>query len=65
MKSDDEFEPTAEEIAAEKEEEPLMMQNAHRWDHFLEYVNEVHLPLAPLVQGRYRRLSQDESTQSF
>lgn len=36
--SDDEYEPTDEEIAAEEEEEPLMMANATAWDHFLEYI---------------------------
>ena len=35
---DDEYEPTAEEIAAEEEEEPLMMANATAWDNFLEYI---------------------------
>ena len=38
MESDDEYEPTAEELAAEEEEEPLMMKNAEVWDNFLEYI---------------------------
>lgn len=36
----DEFEPTEEEVAAEENEEPLMMADADRWDRFLEFVRE-------------------------
>eukprot|EP00965_Chrysotila_dentata_P011376 371562-Pleurochrysis_carterae.AAC.2 len=47
MEVDDEYEPTEAEIADEEAEEPLMMQNAHHWDLFLEYVKEVQTPWAP------------------
>eukprot|EP00965_Chrysotila_dentata_P194334 6176313-Pleurochrysis_carterae.AAC.2 len=47
MDVDGEFDPTEEEIAAEEDEEPLMMQNAQHWDLFLEYVREVQSPWAP------------------
>ena len=36
---DDEYEPNEEELTAEEEEEPLMMQNAARWENFIEYVD--------------------------
>ena len=35
---DDPYAPTAEEIAAEEQEEPLMMLNADRWQRFLDLV---------------------------
>ena len=38
MDYDEEFDPTEEEIAAEEQEEPLMMTNAEAWDNFLAYV---------------------------
>ena len=41
---DDDYAPSAEEIAAEEQEEPLMMSNAGAWDDFLEYVKLVQDP---------------------
>ena len=41
MAFDDEYAPTAEEIAAEEKLEPLMMLNAQRWDDFLDYVRDM------------------------
>ena len=43
---DDEYAPSPEEIAAEEEEEPLMMQNAEAWDDFLDYVNLLQMDWA-------------------
>ena len=48
MDDDDEYTPTEEEIAEEEAEEPLMMQNAACWDHFLDYVRAIS---APCPQG--------------
>ena len=39
-----EFEPTAEEVAAEEAEEPLMMSNADKWDQFLAWVRSQQEP---------------------
>jgi hypothetical protein len=39
MELDDEYAPTDEEIAAEEQAEPLMMENAARWDRFLTLVS--------------------------
>ena len=44
MEDDDEYEPTAEEIATEEDLEPLMMQNAARWDRFIAYVRATQAP---------------------
>ena len=44
MDHDDEYEPTEEELEQEKREEPLMMQNADRWDRFLDLVRSIHVP---------------------
>jgi hypothetical protein len=44
MEYDPEYAPTAEEIAQEEEEEPLMMQNAACWDHFLQLVRKTQEP---------------------
>ena len=41
---DDEYATTPEEIAAEEKEEPLMLQNAARWDNFLALVRSIHVP---------------------
>ena len=38
MDDDDEYSPTAEDIEREEQEEPLMMQNAGRWDTFFALV---------------------------
>ena len=38
---DDEYNPSAEDIAEEEEEEPLLMANAGAWDNFLAYVHLV------------------------
>ena len=38
MDDDDEYAPTADDIAREEVEEPLMMQNAGRWDRFFALV---------------------------
>ena len=37
--SGDEFEPTAEEVAAEAAHAPLLCVNADRWDRFLSWVS--------------------------
>eukprot|EP00966_Prymnesium_polylepis_P118936 2749017-Prymnesium_polylepis.1 len=44
MDHDGEYAPTEEEIEQEEKEEPLMMQNAARWDRFLELVRSIHVP---------------------
>ena len=38
MEEDDAYAPSADDIAEEEKEEPLMMQNADRWDHFFALV---------------------------
>ena len=48
MEYDEEYSPTAEEIAQEKKEEPLMIKNAERWDHFFDLVRGMQ---APWTQG--------------
>ena len=42
--SDDEFEPSAAEIAAEANKEPLVLLNASRWDRFLAWVRDIEVP---------------------
>lgn len=42
--SGDEFEPTAEEVAAETSELPLLQLNAERWDTFLKWVAGIETP---------------------
>lgn len=42
--SDDEFEPTEEEIAAEAARAPLIALNADRWDRFLSWTREIEQP---------------------
>jgi len=44
MDDDDEYEPTAEEVAQEEPEEPVMMQDAARWDRFLALVDTLQAP---------------------
>eukprot|EP00966_Prymnesium_polylepis_P044118 1022938-Prymnesium_polylepis.1 len=44
LEEDDEYAPTAEELEQEEREEPLMMQNAARWDRFLDLVRAIHEP---------------------
>ena len=44
MEYDEEYAPTAAEIAQEKKEEPLMIKNAERWDHFLDLVRGMQAP---------------------
>jgi len=44
MDDDDEYEPTAEEVAQEEAEVPIMMQNAARWDRFLRLVRMLQAP---------------------
>jgi hypothetical protein len=44
LEEDDEYAPTAEELEQEEREEPIMMQNAARWDHFLDLVRAIHEP---------------------
>ena len=39
--SDDDFEPTEEEVAEEAARTPLLAQNALRWDQFLEWVRDI------------------------
>ena len=39
--SDDEFDPTAEQVAAEVAREPLIVLNASRWDRFLAWVRHI------------------------
>jgi len=41
---DDDFEPTAEEVAAEAGLPSLLEDNARRWDEFLEWVRGIELP---------------------
>ena len=43
---EDEYLPSTEELAAEEEEEPLMMQNASRWENFIAYVDMYLSPWA-------------------
>ena len=50
MESDDEYEPTAEDMEAEEEEEPLMMSNAEAWDNFLDYIRLSQAPWAPPLE---------------
>ena len=57
MEFDPEYAPTEEQIEQEDMEEPLIMANASRWDHFLDLVREMQ---APWPQGEpdtdeYRR----------
>ena len=40
----DEFAPTEEEIAAERDEEPDMMLHADMWDRFLAWVRAIQAP---------------------
>ena len=44
MEDDDEYAPTDEQVAAEEALEPLMMENAARWDRFLAYVRAISAP---------------------
>ena len=44
MEEDDEYSPTAEDVEQEEQEEPLMMQNAEAWDHFIDLVRETSRP---------------------
>lgn len=44
MDEDDEFAPTADELAAEEEAEPDMMRHAQKWDNFLEFVWLIEKP---------------------
>ena len=65
--SDDEYAVTEEEIAAEENEEALMLQNATRWDNFLGYVE---LDSRPWPQGEadsdeYRKGRAVDSFNSF
>ena len=39
LEADDDLNVTADEIAAEEEEEPMMMTHAKYWDNFLDLVN--------------------------
>ena len=48
MEFDSEYAPTASDIEEEEKEEPLMMQNATRWDNFF---NLVRASQAPWPQG--------------
>ena len=41
MDLDDEYAPTDAEIQHEEEEEPLMLNNAERWDRFLDLVRQL------------------------
>ena len=43
---DDEYEATDEDLDAEAQVEPVMMQNADRWENFLEYVDLYMKPWA-------------------
>ena len=38
MDFDEVYAPTEEEVAAEEDEEPLMMANAQRWDNFIALI---------------------------
>ena len=42
--SGDEFEPTADEIAAQAAREPLVRVKADRWDHFLSWARDIEVP---------------------
>ena len=53
--SDDEFAPTAEQIAAEKAREPLLFKNASRWDRFLDWVRGIETPWGEDTDA-YRRM---------
>ena len=44
--SGDEFEPTAEEVAADAAHAPLLCVNADRWDRFLSWVRDIEQPWA-------------------
>ena len=50
MDDDDEYAPTPEEVAQEENEEPLMMRNADRWQHFLDLVASRSVPWPQGVQ---------------
>eukprot|EP00965_Chrysotila_dentata_P108007 3567289-Pleurochrysis_carterae.AAC.1 len=42
---DDEYAPSAEDLSAEEEEEPLMMANAAHWDRFFAFGKAIQRPL--------------------
>jgi hypothetical protein len=44
MDDDDEYSPTEEDVEREEELEPIMMQNAARWDHFFALVESISRP---------------------
>ena len=46
LEEDDELSLTAEELAAEEEEEPEMQRHAGYWDNFLDLVRETQRPWA-------------------
>ena len=46
LEADDELNVTEEEIAAEEDDEPTMMQNAKYWDDFNALVEEAQKPWA-------------------
>ena len=51
---DDEFAPSAEQIAAEECEEPEMMRHADMWDHYLEWVRAIQAPWDESDTDSYR-----------
>jgi hypothetical protein len=53
--SDDEFAPTAEEVAVMAQREPEAVSNAARWDRFLAWVRNIELPW-PEDSDDYRKL---------
>ena len=57
MDDDDEYAPTAADIAEEEKEEPLMMSNAGRWDHFLALArgSQAPWPQGDLDTDEYRQ----------
>ena len=42
--SDDEFAPTAEQVAAAEVEDSLLLKNSSRWDRFLSWVRDIETP---------------------
>ena len=57
MDFDSEYAPTAEDIQAEEQLLPLMMENAQRWDNFLDYVRccTAEWPQGELDTEEYRQ----------
>ena len=64
MDEDDEYAPTAEDLEQEEREEPLMIQNAGRWDRFLELVHSIHKPW-PQGEADTREYRERRAVEAF